>query len=103
MQQGPPPQQPPSWTGPPPGTPPWAWPGGARRGMRWRASVTILLGTAWLVFILLFAAFWAGPPLNLFQDLVVFFASLIVLFGCIAALWAAWGMRWAGMGSDHWR
>ena len=48
--------------------------------MRWRVSVTILLGTAWLVFILLFAAFWSGPPLSLFQDIVIFFASLIVLF-----------------------
>lgn len=71
--------------------------------MRWRVTGTILLGTAWLVFILLFAAFWAGPPLNLFQDLVIFFASLIVLFGCIAALWASWGMRWAGMNWEHWR
>ncbi len=102
MQQNPPPQQAPPWTGPPQG-PPWTWPGGARRGMRWRVSVTILFGVAWLVFILLFAAFWAGPPLTLFQDLMVFFASLIVLLGVMAAVWASWGMRFAGGNWDHWQ
>ncbi len=70
--------------------------------MRWRVSVTIILLTAWLVFILLFAAFWSGPPLSLFQDIVIFFASLIVLFGCMAAVWASWGMRMGGSW-EHWR
>lgn len=71
--------------------------------MRWRVSVTILLLTAWLVFILLFAAFWARPPLDLFQEIVVFFVSLIVVFGGIAAVWASWGMRFADRGWEHWR
>lgn len=101
MQQGPPPQQQP-WTGPPPGTPPWAWPGGVRRGMRWRVSATIILGTAWLVFILLFAGFWASH-FDLFQNIMIFFASIIVLLGLIAAFWASWGMRFAGTNWDHWR
>ncbi len=70
--------------------------------MRWRVSATILLITAWLVFILLYAAFWSGP-FSLFQNIVIFFASLIVLFGCIAAAWASWGMRFTGMNWEHWR
>ncbi len=77
--------------------PPWA-----RRGMRWRVSGTIVLGTAWLVFILLYAAFWAGAY-NLFQNLVIFFASLIVLLGGLAAIWASWGMRFAGSNWERWR
>lgn len=67
--------------------------------MRWRTSVTIILGTAWLVFILLFAAFWSSQ-FDLFQNLVIFFASLIALIGVIGAMWAGWGMR---MAEGEWR
>lgn len=70
--------------------------------MRWRTSVTILIGTAWLVFILLYAAFLAGP-LSLFQNIVIFFASIVVALGCLAAVWASWGMRFAGQNWEHWR
>lgn len=101
MQQTPPPQQPP-WGGPPPTGPPWGWPGSVRRGMRWRTSLTILLGTGWLVFILLYAAFLAGN-FNLFQNIVIFFASIIIVMGGLAAIWASWGMRFAGGNWEHWR
>lgn len=101
MQQGPTPPQAPPWQGPPTG-PPWTWPGGARRGMQWRVSATILLITAWLVFILIYAFFWSGHY-DLFQNVVLFIASLIALFGLIAAMWAGWGMRFANQGWDHWR
>ena len=101
MQQTPPPQQPP-WGGPPPTGPPWGWPGSVRRGMRWRTSLTILLGTGWLVFILLYAAFLAGN-FSLFQNIVIFFASIIIVMGGLAAIWASWGMRFAGGNWEHWR
>lgn len=100
MQQGPPSQAPP-WQGPPTG-PPWTWPGSIRRGMQWRVSVTILLITIWLVFIVIYAFIWSNAY-NLFQDIVLFIASLIALFGGIAALWAGWGMRMAGVNWEHWR
>ena len=70
--------------------------------MRWRASVSILMITAWIVFVLLLAAFWF-VSFSLFQNIVIFFASLIVLIGLLGALWAAWGMRFAGAGWEHWR
>lgn len=86
--------------GPPPAGPPWSWPGGVRHGMRWRTSATIVLGTLWLVFILLFAAFWAWQ-FTLFQNIVIFFASIVVVLGGLAALWASWGMRWMDRGPWH--
>ena len=102
--QGPPPQGPPGppWAGPPSPGPPWTWPGGRRRGMRWRTSVSIILATGWLVFILLYAAFWAYQ-FTLFQNIVIFFASLVAVFGLMGALWAGWGMRMAENEWRHWR
>ncbi len=71
--------------------------------MQWRVSATIVLITAWLVFILVYAFFWAPAyNFNLFQNVVLFIASLIALFGLIAAVWASWGMRFANMGWDRW-
>jgi hypothetical protein len=70
--------------------------------MQWRVSATIVLITAWLVFILVYAFFWSGTY-NLFQNVVLFIASLIALFGLIAATWASWGMRMANMNWEHWR
>ncbi|HEY7588610.1 MAG TPA: hypothetical protein VIB49_07700 [Thermoplasmata archaeon] len=64
--------------------------------MRWRVSISILALTGWLVFILLYAAFWSRG-FDLFQHLVIFFASLIAVIGILGAVWASWGMRFAGM------
>jgi hypothetical protein len=69
--------------------------------MRWRVSATILIGTAWLVFILLYAAF-ESSHFDLFQNIVLFFASIVVGLGLLAAVWASWGMRFAGGNWDHW-
>ena len=72
--------------------------------MQWRVSATILFITVWLVFILVYAFFWAPTyHFDLFQNIVLFIASLIALFGVIAAMWAGWGMRYAGTGWEHWR
>jgi len=84
MQQGPQPPMPP-WTG---------GPGPLRAGMRWRVTASILIVFGWLIFILLYAAFWA-ENFNLFQNIVIFFASIIAVIMLLAVMWAAWGMRWA--------
>lgn len=103
MQQGPPQQGPqgPPWQGPPFQGPPWMWPGRMQSGMRWRAVVSILMVCGWLVFILLYAAFYAWQ-LTLFQNIVVFFASIVVVLGVMGAVWAAWGMRWMDRGGPPW-
>lgn len=62
-------------------------------GMRWRSLVSIVVVFGWLVFILLFAGFWADR-FSLFQDIVIFFASIVVAIGIMGVMWAAWGMRW---------
>jgi hypothetical protein len=62
--------------------------------MRVRVIATIILGVAWLAFILLFAAFWS-TGYNLFQDIVILLVSFLVLAGVLGAMWASWGMRFA--------
>ncbi len=80
---------------PPMGPPPWPmehrYPG---LDMRVRVTATIILGVAWLVFILLFAAFWSGPY-TLFQNIVILIVSFVILIGLVAVIWASWGMRFA--------
>lgn len=66
-------------------------------GMRWRSVASIIIAFGWVVFILLFAGFWSGG-FNLFQNIVVFFASIVVALGILAAMWAGWGMRFAPWG-----
>lgn len=69
-------------------------PGHMMRGMRWRSIASIVIAFGWVVFILLFAGFWA-ERFTLFQNIVIFFASIVVAIGLLAVMWAAWGMRWA--------
>ncbi len=77
----------------PPGAP-WTWGAGRfRTGMRWRVTATIFVVFGWVIFILLFAGFYADK-FNLFQNLVIFFASIVAAIGLLAVMWAAWGMRW---------
>jgi len=74
---------------------PWKMgPGHMMPGLRWRSIVSIIIAFGWVVFILLFAGFWA-ERFTLFQNLVIFFASVVVAIGLLAVMWAAWGLRWA--------
>lgn len=80
--------------------PPSTWPAEMRRGMAWRVGATILLGTAWLVFLVLYAFIWSGSY-SLFQDIVVVIVSIVALGGGIAGVWASWGMRYANMSGER--
>ncbi len=62
------------------------------RAIAWRAIFTILLGTAWLVGILLHWAFWS-VRFDWFQNLIIVIASFIGLGGIIGILWVSTGLR----------
>lgn len=68
-------------------------PGRMMPGFRWRSIASIIIGFGWLIFILLFAGFWA-ERFTLFQNVVIFFASVVTAIGLLAVMWAAWGMKW---------
>lgn len=62
--------------------------------MRWRVTATVVILFGWVIFILLYAAFWADR-FSLFQNIAIFFASIVAAIGLLTVMWAAWGMRWA--------
>ncbi|RLI20177.1 hypothetical protein DRO54_06855 [Candidatus Bathyarchaeota archaeon] len=51
-----------------------------------KVSVTVIVGSIWLAFILLYIAFLSGF-LTLVQNILVILASLIIAGGIIAAIW----------------
>ena len=51
-----------------------------------KVSVTVIVGSIWLAFVLLYIAFLSGF-LTLVQNILVILASLIVAGGIIAAIW----------------
>ena len=53
-----------------------------------------MVGAAWLISLLLYAAFWASG-FTLFQSIVIALMVLIAVGGILAAMWASWGMRFA--------
>jgi heme/copper-type cytochrome/quinol oxidase subunit 4 len=56
--------------------------------------VSIVGVLAWLIYILLFALYWS-KGYNLFQDIVVLFATLFITAIVIGLVWLIWGR-------NHW-
>jgi hypothetical protein len=52
---------------------------------------TILVGTFWFAFIVLYLAFFA-PGFSLWQKAAIFLATGAVATGLIAAFWVKWAM-----------
>ena len=66
---------------------------GARwRSMAWRGIASLAVLLAWVVFIVVFAVWWA-PGLGLFQNIMILIASLVATAVVIGIMWMAYGMR----------
>jgi len=61
-------------------------------GLWSRVTATIIVGIGWLVFLILFLAFYAGNY-SFWQNIAIFLASTLIAGGFIAAMWAAWALR----------
>jgi hypothetical protein len=57
-----------------------------------RVSGTIVVGVGWLVFILLWLAFYAGS-FDFWQNLAIFLVSIIITSGLIAVMWIQWALK----------
>lgn len=60
-------------------------------GMGWRVAVSIVTVFGLASFLLLFAAFWAGP-FTIFQVVAVCLVAALVFIAINGAAWASWGV-----------
>jgi hypothetical protein len=56
-----------------------------------RIAGTVTVGVGWLVFVLLWLAFYAGN-FDFLQNLAVFIVSIIVGLGLVAVIWIEWAL-----------
>ncbi|HVO77252.1 MAG TPA: hypothetical protein VMS79_00120 [Methanomassiliicoccales archaeon] len=63
-------------------------------GFAWRVSASILLGCAWLAFLIIWLFFYAANW-DVYQNLAIILVSIIIVIGCLAAMWASFGMKMA--------
>ena len=61
--------------------------------MRWRVSLSIIMGVGWLAFLILWLAFYASD-FNIYQNIAVVLASILLVGGVLGAAWASWGMKY---------
>ncbi|MDH5443000.1 MAG: hypothetical protein OEX16_01685 [Hadesarchaea archaeon] len=57
-----------------------------------RIAVSIVVGVGWLIFLILFLAFYAGG-FNIWQNLAIMFVSLLVVGAILGPMWAYWGIK----------
>jgi hypothetical protein len=56
------------------------------KSLRSRIAGTIIVGVCWLVFIILFLAFYSGN-FGFWQNLAIFLVSAIIAVGMVAVMW----------------
>ncbi len=71
-----------------------AWEQGLRmfRGFRARIVATLGLAVGGLVWLILYAAFWAGR-FAWYQNLAVILSTLVAVPAIVIGIWVAWGLR----------
>ena len=65
---------------------------GRKHNLGWRPSFSIIVAVGWLIFLIIWFAFYATPyPWE--QNFAIILLSVIVLFVLLGGVWAMWGMR----------
>ncbi len=62
-------------------------PGGAGR-----VAVSIVVGVGWLIFLILFLAFYA-EGFSIYKNLAIILASILVMGAILGPMWAHWGIK----------
>lgn len=66
----------------------------ATPGLAWRVSLSIIVGVGWLVFLILWLAFYA-PGFTLYQNLAISLVSILIVGAILGAAWASWGIKYS--------
>jgi len=61
-------------------------------GLASRIAVSIVVGVAWLLFLVIFLFFYAGG-FNIYQNLAIVIASILVVFAILGPMWVYWGIK----------
>ena len=62
----------------------------------WRVSLSIVAGIGWLIFLIVWLAFFAGDKtlnFNAYQNFAVILISILVVFIILGGSWASWGIK----------
>ncbi len=54
-----------------------------------RVAATVTVGVGWIVFFVLWLAFYAGN-FDFWQNMAVFIASIVVAVGIVSTMWIKW-------------
>lgn len=63
----------------------------------WRISLSIAMGVGWLIFLIIWLAFFAGDEtlgFSLYQNIAIIMISILVVFVILGGSWAAWGLKY---------
>ena len=70
-------------------------------GIASRIAVSIVVGIAWLVFLIIFFAFYADR-FSVYQNLAVFLASVLVVGAIMIPMWVYWGIKVGPRYAERW-
>jgi hypothetical protein len=63
-----------------------------KKGLGWRSSLSIIVGVGWLVFIIIWLAFYAGDYTG-YQNVSIFILSILIMIIILGIPWAQWGLK----------
>lgn len=70
-------------------------------GLAPRIAVSTVVGIAWLVFLIIFFAFYADRY-TIYQNLAIFLASVLVVAAILGPMWVFWGIKVGPRYAERW-
>lgn len=58
----------------------------------WMVTLSIGMGVGWLIFLLLWLAFFAGDY-NIYENFAIILISILIVFIILGGSWASWGLK----------
>ena len=58
----------------------------------WKVSLSIGTGIGWLIFLIVWLAFFAGDY-TIYQNFAIVLISILVMFIILGGSWASWGLK----------
>jgi hypothetical protein len=71
------------------------------QGLASRIAVSVAIGIAWLVFLVIFLAFYA-EGFSIYRNLAIFIASILVVGAILGPMWIYWGIKVAPKYAEEW-